>query len=58
MKSKAEKLSIGEHLEAAGASRRDFLRLCSVLMVTAPAGLALTQQNSVTTLASKILETR
>ena len=54
----SEKQLIRDHLEAAGASRRDFLRLCSMLMVTAPAGLALTQQNSVTALASKIMETR
>ena len=53
-----EKQLIRDHLEAAGASRRYFLRLCSMLMVTAPAGLALTQQNSVTALASKILGTR
>jgi hydrogenase small subunit len=49
-----DKRSIRAHLEAAGVSRRDFLRLCSVLMVTAPAGFALTQGNSVVELASKI----
>lgn len=50
--------SIQAHLEAAGVSRRDFLRLCSVLMVTAPAGLALTQQGSLAAVASTIGQAR
>lgn len=35
--------TIGEHLKRSGVSRRDFVSLCSMLMVTAPAGLALTE---------------
>ena len=50
--------SIQAHLDAAGVSRRDFLRLCSVLMATAPAGLALTQKGSVGALAAKIGKAR
>src|SRR4051812_10395042 len=38
----AENLTIGESLKRSGVSRRDFVSLCSMLMVAAPAGLALT----------------
>jgi hydrogenase small subunit len=50
--------TIGGHLSTCGVSRRDFLRLCSVLMVTAPAGLALTRTNSVEAIAAAIGETQ
>ncbi len=50
--------TIAEHLEASRVSRRNFLQLCSVLMVTAPAGLALTSKRSVFELAAAIGKTR
>ncbi len=46
--------TIAEHLEASGVSRRSFIQLCSVLMVSAPAGLALTSKKSVFQLAAAI----
>lgn len=68
MKKNAESLSgeplspqhptIGEHLKRCGTSRRDFLTLCSMLMVTAPVGLALTDKKSVTKIAESIAKTR
>src|SRR5215813_4286361 len=39
----AEKPTIGESLKQSGVSRRDFISLCSMLMCTAPMGLALTE---------------
>jgi len=36
------KETIAKHLDRCGVSRRDFLQLCTALMVTAPVGLALT----------------
>jgi len=53
-----QKPTIGEFLDASGVSRRDFLRLCSVLMVTAPAGLALTSTPSVAEVAKVVAATR
>ncbi len=50
--------TIGEHLKKAGVSRRDFMTLCSMLMVTAPVGLALTDAKSVTKIADKLAKTR
>jgi len=50
--------TIQSHLEAAGVSRRDFLRLCSVIVATAPAGLALTKAGSAAEVASKIGKAR
>jgi hydrogenase small subunit len=50
--------TIQSHLEAAGVSRRDFLRLCSTIMVSAPVGLALTQQKSLAQVAAKIGKAR
>ena len=41
----SDKKIIEQHLQTAGVSRRDFLRLCSVLMVTAPAAMALTNRS-------------
>jgi len=50
----AKHLTIAEHLEASGVSRRNFIQLCGMLMATAPAGLALTKGNSVLHLADII----
>jgi hydrogenase small subunit len=36
--------TISEHLERAGVSRRNFVQLCTTLMITAPIGLSLTQK--------------
>lgn len=53
-----EKGTIQAHLDSAGVSRRDFLRLCSALMVTAPAGLALTHSASASAIAKTIAKAR
>src|SRR5271165_6415673 len=50
--------TIAEHLEASGVSRRSFLQLCSMLMVTAPVGLALTGKNSILQVAEAIGKTK
>jgi hydrogenase small subunit len=50
--------TIQSHLEASGVSRRDFLRLCSVIVAAAPAGLALTKAGSVAEVAAKIGKAR
>ncbi len=50
--------TIAEHLEASGVSRRSFIQLCSMLMVTAPAGLALTNKKSVFEIAAAIGKTK
>ncbi|MGD0211705.1 MAG: hydrogenase small subunit [Terriglobales bacterium] len=50
--------TIEEHLEALGVSRRSFIQLCSVLMATAPAGLALTHKKSVFEIAAAIGKTK
>src|SRR5215468_4307361 len=39
-----EKPTISEHLQKAGVSRRNFVQLCTTLMMTAPIGLSLTQK--------------
>lgn len=41
-----EKQTIAAHLKRCGVSRREFVQLCSMVMVAAPAGLALTEQNT------------
>jgi Ni,Fe-hydrogenase I small subunit len=46
--------TIAEHLKADGVSRRSFIQLCSMLMATAPAGLALTSKKSVLQVAAAI----
>ena len=46
--------TIAEQLEASGVSRRSFLQLCSMLMVSAPVGLALTSKNSILQVAEAI----
>jgi hydrogenase small subunit len=50
--------TIAEHLEASGVSRRSFIQLCSILMVTAPAGLALTGKKSLLQVAAAIGKTK
>ena len=53
-----EKGTIQEHLQKSGVSRRDFMKLCSALMVTAPAGLALTKNASAQQIAKAIAKAR
>ncbi len=53
-----QQLTIAEHLEASGVSRRNFVQLCGMLMVSAPVGLALTKGNSVTKMAEMIGKTK
>jgi len=53
-----QQLTIAEHLEASGVSRRNFVQLCGMLMVSAPVGLALTKGNSVSKLAETIGKTK
>ena len=53
-----EEGTIQEHLKKSGVSRRDFMKLCSALMVTAPAGLALTRSASATQIAKTIAKAR
>jgi hydrogenase small subunit len=50
--------TIAEHLEATGVSRRNFVQLCSMLMATAPMGLALTSKKSVFEVAAAIGKTK
>lgn len=47
-------LTIAQYLKSCGVSRRSFLQLCGTLMVTAPAGLALTSKPSVLQVADAI----
>jgi hydrogenase small subunit len=54
----SKQLTIAEHLQASGVSRRSFLQLCSTLMVTAPVGLALTGKKSVLQIAEAIGKTK
>lgn len=54
----SKQLTIAEHLQASGVSRRSFLQLCSTLMATAPFGLALTGKKSVLQVADAIGKTR
>ncbi|MGH9642152.1 MAG: hydrogenase small subunit, partial [Terriglobales bacterium] len=50
--------TIQSHLEAAGVSRRSFLRLCSVLVAAAPVGLSLTKAASAAEVAAKVGKAR
>src|SRR5450631_854244 len=50
--------TIEEHLKATGVSRRSFVQLCSMLMATAPVGLALTSKKSVFEVAAAIGKTK
>src|ERR1700751_5227600 len=51
-------ISIGEHLRKSGVSRRNFLQLCSTLMVAAPVGLTLTSKSSLAQVAKKVAKAR
>jgi len=53
-----QQTTIAEHLEASGVSRRSFIQLCGMLMVSAPVGLTLTSKNSVAQVADIIGKTR
>jgi hydrogenase small subunit len=48
------KPTIEQHLTACGVSRRNFLQLCTALMVTAPVGMALTEKKNVLQIAEAI----
>jgi hydrogenase small subunit len=50
--------TIGTHLRKVGASRRDFLQLCSKIMVAAPVGLALTHKATAQQIARIVGKTR
>jgi len=50
--------TIAEHLQASGVSRRSFLQLCGMLMVSAPVGLAITGNKSVLQVAETIGKTK
>ena len=50
--------TIAQHLEASGVSRRSFIHLCGMLMVSAPVGLALTGKKSVLQIAETIGNTK
>lgn len=50
--------TIAEHLEASGVSRRNFIQLCGMLMVSAPVGLALTSKTSVLEVADIVGKTK
>ena len=50
--------TIAEHLKASGVSRRSFIQLCSILMATAPVGLALTGKKSLLQVAAAIGKTK
>jgi hydrogenase small subunit len=52
------KPTIGEHLKSCGISRRNFLQLCSAILVTAPVGLALTEKATALQVAQRIGKAR
>ena len=52
------KETIGIHLRKVGVSRRDFLQLCSKVMVAAPVGLALTHKATAQQIAKIVGKTR
>jgi hydrogenase small subunit len=54
----SDKETIEVHLRKAGVSRRNFLQLCSTLMVAAPVGLTLTSKASLAQIARAIGKTR
>ncbi len=53
-----EKETIAEHLRSSGVSRRDFLQLCSKIMVVAPVGLALTHKTTAAQVAKLVGKAR
>lgn len=54
----SEKETIAVHLRKSGVSRRNFLQLCSTLMVAAPVGLTLTSKATVAQVARAIGKAR
>ena len=58
IKNDLQKPTIGEHLSQCGVSRRNFLQLCTALMVTAPVGLTLTEKASAWQVADQIAKAR
>lgn len=46
--------TIAEHLEKSGVSRRDFIQLCGMLMVSAPVGLSLTSKATASQIAATV----
>ena len=50
--------TIGEQVEAAGVSRRDFLAFCTKLMAAAPVGLALTEYFDIEAFAADLAQVR
>ncbi len=57
-KANRKNVTIAEHLEASGVSRRNFIQLCGMLMATAPVGLALTSKKSLLQVAAAIGKTK
>jgi len=53
-----EKETIAQSLKNAGYSRRDFLQLCTTIVVTAPLGLALTDKATPAEIAKKIAQAK
>lgn len=49
-----EKETIGAHLEKSGVSRRNFLQLCSKVMIAAPIGLSLTTKRTAAQVAKLV----
>jgi hydrogenase small subunit len=49
-----DKETIAAHLKREGVSRRDFLQLCTMLMVTAPVGLAITEKSTAAEVAKVV----
>src|SRR6476661_849908 len=56
--STGEKRTIATHLEMSGVSRRNFLQLCSKIMVVAPVGLALTHKTTAAQVAKLVGKAR
>jgi len=55
---KTEKETIAAHLKQSGVSRRNFLQLCSKVMIAAPVGLSLTTNRTLAQVAKIVGKTR
>ena len=55
---RGEKETIEVHLKKSGVSRRNFLQLCSKIMIAAPVGLSLTSKRSVAQIAKIVGKAR
>ena len=53
-----EKQTIGAHLKKSGVSHRNFLQLCSKIMIAAPVGLALTHKATAAQVANTVAKSR